>query len=90
MSKTVDEAWAAYEASPTLENARVYDEAVAAAEENVSHETLAICFPCGNKYGRGGDGVVTASLGHCDWCGANDVSVVPPSDFGHPRLHRPA
>lgn len=36
--------------------------------ENVNY----VCIPCGNEYGRVGDGVVTCNVGKCDLCGSDD------------------
>jgi hypothetical protein len=95
-NKSVDEAWATYLAFPTLENARAYDEAKEQAETDVSRETVkrsewhGICLTCGPKFGRTSprEYIMTTSLGHCDWCGKDDVSVASPRDYGYPE--RPA
>lgn len=47
-----------------------------------------ICLPCGNAYGKKPDRphIMGTYLGHCNWCGADDVDVVEPRDFCYPEL----
>ena len=46
-----------------------------------------VCFPCGNKYGRGmpEDHVCTIHVGICGICG-DTHAVTEPRDFGHLNL----
>lgn len=45
-----------------------------------------ICLPCGNRYGRNPSVTHISSwhIGHCDYCGAKDLPVTEPRDFGYP------
>jgi DNA-directed RNA polymerase subunit RPC12/RpoP len=47
-----------------------------------------ICAPCGKRLGRtsGAPHISTWHIGHCDYCGAKDVPVTQPRDFGYPKL----
>ena len=46
-----------------------------------------VCFPCGNKYGRGmpENHVCTMHFGTCGICG-EERAVTDPCEFGHIRL----
>ena len=53
-----------------------------------------ICIPCGKRYGRRMPrGIYTVHNDTCDVCGARNVGVTEPRDFGHLRpewaQHRP-
>ncbi len=52
------------------------------------YEHLAICLPCGNKYGKANTGVMSCWVARCDWCGA-ETDVTSPSDFGYPKKPTP-